>query len=148
MARFIGITSHTDGAVMAKAIERNNIDCVQMAMNPARANKFEELALPAAQKKNLGVILMKVTAQEKLVGDGNGKANIASLLQYALSLSGVTTAVVGMPRSEFIDQNISIAKSFKQMPADEMNKLRERLASAQQAHLEHFFAHHRDGGLV
>ena len=30
-ARFIGMTSHTDGAVMAKAIERNDLDCVQMA---------------------------------------------------------------------------------------------------------------------
>ena len=68
VARFIGMTSHTDGAVMAKAIEHNDVDCVQMAMNPARANRFEELALPAARKKNLGIMLMKVTAQEKLLG--------------------------------------------------------------------------------
>ncbi len=47
-ARFIGMTSHTDGAVMAKAIERNDIDCVQLAMNPARAGRLEELALPGS----------------------------------------------------------------------------------------------------
>src|SRR5262245_50372985 len=103
VARFIGMTSHTDGAVMAKAIEHNDLDCVQMAMNPARALQFEELALPAAKKKNLGVILMKVTAQEKLLGAG--KADIESLIRYALSLP-ISTAVIGMPKLQFIDQNI------------------------------------------
>ena len=77
VTRAIGMTSHTDGAVMAKAIEHNDLDCVQMAMNPARALRFEELALPAAKKKNLGVILCKVTAQEKLVGHGTGKAGMS-----------------------------------------------------------------------
>ena len=51
VTRFIGMTSHTDGAVMAKAIERNDLDCVQMAMNPARAARFEELALPGGQQE-------------------------------------------------------------------------------------------------
>lgn len=142
VARFIGMTSHTDGAVMARAIEHNDLDCVQMAMNPARALKFEELALPAAKKKNLGVILMKVTAQEQLVGDGAGKAGIEQLIRYALSLP-VSTAVMGMPKLQFIDQNIAIAASFKPMSAGEMDKLRSQVAT-QRVSLEHFFAHHRD----
>ncbi len=142
VARFIGMTSHTDGAVMAMAIEHNDLDCVQMAMNPARALKFEELALPAAKKKNLGVILMKVTAQEKLVGEGAGKAGIEPLIRYALSLP-VSTAVIGMPKVQFIDQNIAIAKSLKPMNAGEMDQLRSQVAS-QRASLEHFFQRHRD----
>ncbi len=52
VTRFIGMTSHTNGAVMAKAIERNDLDCVQMAMNPARRHRSQELALPAANRKN------------------------------------------------------------------------------------------------
>jgi predicted aldo/keto reductase-like oxidoreductase len=146
VARFVGMTSHTNGAVMAKAIEHNDLDCVQMAMNPARALRFEELALPAAKKKNLGVILMKVTAQEKLVGADAGKASIDSLIRYALSLP-VTTAVIGMPKLQFIDQNIAIASSFKPMNAGEMDQLRAQVAS-QRASLEHFFMRHRDGDAV
>jgi aryl-alcohol dehydrogenase-like predicted oxidoreductase len=142
VARFIGMTSHTDGAVMAQAIEHNDLDCVQMAMNPARALQFEELALPAAKKKNLGVILMKVTAQEKLVGQGAGKADIESLLRYALSLP-ISTAVLGMPKREFIDQNLAIVKSFQPMKSDEMDKLRAQ-AAVQRASLERWFTHHRD----
>jgi uncharacterized protein len=142
VARFIGMTSHTDGAVMAQAITHNDLDCVQMAMNPARALQFEELALPAAKKKNLGVILMKVTAQEKLLGAGTGTAAVKDLIRYALSLP-VTAAVMGMPKPEFIEQNVAAAQAFKPMSEAEMNQLRAQVAP-QRVSLERYFAHHRD----
>ena len=143
VARAIGMTSHTDGAVMAKAIARHDLDCVQMAMNPSRALQFEELALPAAKKKNLGVILMKVTAQEKIVGAGAGRAGIDALIRYALSLP-VTTAVIGMPKPEFIEQNVALARGFKPLTAGEMDALRTQVAPSR-ARLERFFSHHCDG---
>ena len=143
VTRFIGVTSHTDGAVMAKAIERNDLDCVQMAMNPARASRFEELALPAANRKNLGVILMKVTGQEKLLVDDG--ADTASLLRYAWSLP-ITTAVCGMPKLEFLEANVATAKAFSSpLPPAEVEALRKKLAGRQVV-LEDFFAHHHDGG--
>lgn len=146
VARFIGMTSHTDGAVMAKAIERNDLDCVQMAMNPARALQFEELALPAAKKKNLGVILMKVTAQEKLLGGGIGKAEVKDLIRYALSLP-VSAAVMGMPKPEFIQQNVAAAQAFKPMTVAEMDQLRVQVAPTK-VQLERFFYHHYDSSRV
>ena len=81
MTRFIGMTSHTSGEVMAEAIARNDLDCVQMALNASGNGHFEELALPAANHKNLGVIAMKVTGQEFLLGNTPGKAEITSLLR-------------------------------------------------------------------
>ena len=51
VARFIGMTSHTDGAVMAKAIERNDLDCVQMAMNPARARASRSWRSPRPTRR-------------------------------------------------------------------------------------------------
>jgi uncharacterized protein len=142
VTRAIGMTSHTDGAVMAKAIEQNDLDCVQMAMNPARALQFEELALPAAEKKGLGVILMKVTSQEKLVGAGPGKADMSSLLRYALSLP-VSTVVVGMPKREFIAENIAIARGFSPMTEQEIDRVRKSVAP-QQAAVASFFSGHVD----
>jgi len=144
VARFIGMTSHTDGAVMAKAIQHNDLDCVQMAMNPARALRFEEMALPAANKKNLGVILMKVTAQEKLLGPGG--AEPGALLRYAWSLP-VSAVVCGMPKVAFIEANVASARAFAPMPGPEMDDLRSRLAG-KQAVLEHFFADHHDHGMA
>jgi predicted aldo/keto reductase-like oxidoreductase len=142
VTRAIGMTSHTDGAVMAKAIEQNDLDCVQIAMNPARALQFEELALPAAKKKGLGVILMKVTSQEKLVGAGPGKADMSSLLRYALSLP-VSTVVVGMPKREFIAENIAIARGFSPMTEQEIDRVRKSVAP-QQAAVASFFSGHVD----
>jgi uncharacterized protein len=143
VARFIGMTSHADGAVMAKAIERHDLDCVQMAMNPARALRFEELALPAANRKNLGVILMKVTGQEKLLGAG--KADTAALLRYAWSLP-ISAAVCGMPKLEFLDANVSAARAFTSpLPSAEMDRLRALYADRTVA-VARFFGHHRDDG--
>jgi uncharacterized protein len=142
VTRCIGMTSHTDGAVMAQAIEHNDLDCVQMAMNPARASRFEEQALPAAVKKNLGVICMKVTAQEKLVGTGAGRTDMERLIRYALSLP-VSTAVVGMPKPEFVEQNIALARAFAPLSPAEMDKVRQQVAPAQAA-VAAYFANHAD----
>jgi len=142
VTRAIGMTSHTDGAVMAKAIEQTDLDCVQMAMNPARALQFEELALPAAKRKGLGVILMKVTSQEKLVGAGPGKTDMSSLLRYALSLP-VSTVVVGMPKPEFVAENIAIARGFAPMDERELDRVRKSVAP-QQAAVAAFFSGHVD----
>jgi uncharacterized protein len=143
MARFAGMTSHTDGSVMAKAIERHDLDCVQMALNASRNGRFEELALPAANAKNLGIIAMKVTGQEFLVGDGSGKADMGSLLRYSMSLP-VTTAVVGMPRPEMLANNVEIARSFSPMKDDERERLRQQLGPAREG-LEKKLVGHLDG---
>src|SRR3989454_5608910 len=125
MTRFMGRTSHTDGDVMAKAIERHDLDCVQMALNGARTSRFEEVALPAARRRNLGIIAMKVTGQEFLVGNESGKTDINTLLRYSLSLP-VTTAVVGMPRVEFIEHNIQVAGNFSPLSHSELEQVRQR----------------------
>lgn len=143
-ARFIGMTSHTDGAVMAKAIERNDIDCVQLAMNPARTGRLEELALPAAQRKKLGILLMKATAQEKLLGPGG--ADTATLLRYAWSLP-VASVVCGMPKPEHLTENLAGARTFAALAPADMDGLRQRLAG-QKVALERFFAHHHDGHMA
>ena len=143
MARFAGMTSHTNGEVMATAIQRHDLDCVQMALNASRNGRFEELALPAANAKNLGVIAMKVTGQEFLVGEGPGKADMNSLLRYSMSLP-VTTAVVGMPRPEMLAHNVETAKSFSPLSDQEKERLRQQLGSAREG-LEKRLVGHLDG---
>src|SRR5215210_6684133 len=98
VARAIGITCHADPSALKMALERHDFDCTQMALNaalarmaegqggmkatPMRQGGFEELALPVAVRKGLGVIAMKVFGQDQIVGD----APIETLLTYALSL--------------------------------------------------------------
>ena len=129
MTRFIGMTSHTDGPTMATAISRHPLDCVQMALNASRNGRFEETALPAARKKKLGIIAMKITGQEFLLGDGPGKTNINDLLSYSVSLP-VTTGVIGMPKVADIDHNTALLRRFKRLDEQAMNRIRRHMAAA------------------
>ncbi len=154
VTRAIGITSHTDPAVLRAALEHNDFDCTQMALNAARAgmgntpkgfgmhpmeHSFETLALPVAKKKNLGVIAMKVFAQEGL----SGKAPTEKLIRYSLSLP-VSAAVIGMPKLDFIAENVQIAKNFKPLSTDEMRAMASELSATHKARLDLFFANHID----
>jgi predicted aldo/keto reductase-like oxidoreductase len=146
IARFIGMTSHTNGEVMARAIERHDLDCVQMALNASRNGRFEELALPAANKKNLGIIAMKVTGQEFLLGTGSGKAEMSALLRYSMSLP-VTTAVVGMPQLAMLEHNVETARAFSPFSEAEMDRMREELKPSREG-LEHKLVGHLDGPTI
>lgn len=143
MARFIGMTCHTDGAVLAQAIERHPLDCVQMALNPSGTGSFETTALVAARKKRLGVIAMKVYGQEFLIGDGAGKAAPDSLLRFAMSLP-VTAAVAGMPKLEMLRHNIELARNFTPFNEAEMDRLRNDLAMSREG-MQHRLVGHLDG---
>jgi len=143
MARFVGITSHTDGAVLAQAIERHDLNCTQMALNAARNGQFEELALPAARKKNLGVIAMKVCGREFLVGTEANKSDFDSLLRYSMGLP-VAAAVVGMPHLEMIEHNTTLARAFTPLGAGEIDRLRERVAPLREP-LAKYLIGHLDG---
>jgi uncharacterized protein len=143
MTGAIGMTSHTSGEVLAQAIQRHDLDCVQMALNASQNGRFEELALPAARAKNLGVIAMKVAGQEFLLKNADGKSDMDSLLRYSLSLP-VSTAVVGMPRKEMLDQNIEIARAFAPFTEGDMNRMRKNLEPSRQQ-LERNLTGHYDG---
>lgn len=151
VARFIGITSHTDPAVLKTALERHDFDCTQMALNAAKAGmakgvsaygeqhttSFESLALPVAVRKKMGIIAMKIFGQDQL------KAKAQDLIRYSLSLP-VTACVLGMPKLEFIEENISVAKAFKPMEREEMQRISGELVPVHKARMDAFFADHID----
>jgi len=160
MARFIGITSHTNPTTLKTAIERYDIDCTQMALNaalqgmqngkgkmvinPAMATSFEEVALPAARKKNLGVLAMKIFAQEDIVPDPNDTAHAERLLHYSLSLEGVAVAVLGWPKHEFLRHNVATARAFQPMSKSERKKFSDVMSEKYKQALDRKFQHHVD----
>lgn len=143
MTRFIGMTSHTDGAVLARAIQRHDLDCVQMALNPTQNGQFEQTALPAARKKNLGIIAMKVMGQEFLLEPNAGNTAPDLLLRYSLSLP-VTAAVVGMPQLGHLDRNVQVARTFQPLAEAEMGRMRDTMGRLRDQ-LEKRLVGHLDG---
>jgi aryl-alcohol dehydrogenase-like predicted oxidoreductase len=155
VARAIGITCHADPAALAMALGRHDFDCTQMALNAALARmanlpggmkatrmpqgSFEELALPVAVQKRMGVIAMKVFGQDQLVDT----APIEKLLTYVLSLP-VSLASCGMPKVEYIDRNVAVARGFTPMPEDDRRRLRESIAAERKISVREFFRGHED----
>jgi hypothetical protein len=86
---------------------------------------------------------MKVTGQEYLLGSGSGKSDMSSLLRYSMSLP-VTTAVVGMPHLEMLEDNIEVARAFSPLPEQEMERLRQQLTPARNG-MEKRLVGHLDG---
>lgn len=147
MARFIGITSHSDAETLRAALERHDFDCTLMALNagqrgyaPAGArSSLETTALPVAVRKNMGIIAMKVFAQDEL----RGEASAEKLIYYCLSLP-VTSAVIGMPSLQMLEQNVDLVRRFQPLPRAEMNRLAGELSRKKMA-LDTFFERHVDG---
>lgn len=154
VTRFIGISCHTNPGLLKTAIERHDIDCAQMALNAARAGmtradshvitgsmveSFEGVALPTARKKNLGIIAIKIFGQDHLIG----KAPIETLIRYTLTLP-VSTALLGMPKLEYIEENIRIAKAFQPLSKPQMIQIGSRLAQGNKLALDRFLQNHVD----
>ena len=155
ITRAIGITCHADPVALKTALERHDFDCTQMALNAAMARMsdakggmkatsmsqggFEELALPVAVRKGMGIIAMKVFAQDQIVG----AAPIEKLLAYSLSLP-VSLASVGMPKPEFIERNIELARAFNPMSDADRRSLAGSIAAERKVSLNEFFRHHED----
>ena len=159
VVRALGMTAHANPYPLKLAIERHDLDCVQMALNaalvgvvkyeggykpdPAAPRSFETVALPAARKKNLGILAMKVFGQGHLVGDGSDTVSAETLLRYALSLP-IAVAVVGMQDTAMIPQNAAWARTFTPMTEEEMKALSGRLSAAHKVAMDRFLAHHED----
>ncbi len=155
ITRAIGITCHASPTALKSALERHDFDCTQMALNAAMAHMvdgrggmkatpmvhggFEELALPVAVQKKMGIIAMKVFGQEQIIGS----APIDKLLTYSLSLP-VSLASVGMPKREFIERNIELAREFKPMNETDRRNLSHTIATERKVSLLEFFRDHED----
>jgi hypothetical protein len=87
----------------------------------------------------MGVIAMKVFGQDQIVG----AAPIEKLLGYVLSLP-ISLASLGMPKLEYIERNVELARNFKPMSAPERQQIRDSIAAEHKVTMRHFFRDHVD----
>ena len=110
-----------------------------MEINKALKDSFEHIALPAALKKKMGVTAMKIFGQEGLLG----AAPIEQLIHYSMSLP-VASVVLGMPKLEYLDENVRAVRAFKPLGKPEMKDLSDKLSHEYKARLDEFFSDHVD----
>lgn len=145
VVRAVGITGHAAATKMKALVERmEGLDTVLCPVNPARDSRhyvpgkddrnpdghFEELLLPAARARGLGIIAMKATAQGTLIGDGPGKADAATLIRYAMSEPGVATVIVGPGSLANLRQNLRTAQQFVPLTKEERRRLVRHVTGA------------------
>jgi aryl-alcohol dehydrogenase-like predicted oxidoreductase len=120
MVRFHGVSGHYDPAVLMRAIDRYEFDTILMALNAADPNylPFATELLPLANRKNMGVIGMKIPARGRMFREG-GVTSMKDAMQWTLS-QPVSTVIVGCDTVEQLEENVSIAANFKPLSSQEM----------------------------
>lgn len=123
--RHIGFTGHTSASAMKLAAEMYDFDTMLIALNHQQKGKepFEENPVPFAAGKGMGVLAMKVIRPRETVKG----LSPDDLIKYALSLKGVTAAVVGTDSIEVLQKNIATIRSFKPLGDERMKELRGAL---------------------
>lgn len=106
--RYIGVTGHHDPAVLTKAINEWPVDAVMMPVNPVEGalGGFLTSALPAAKKKNMATIGMKILGAAHYLFPQEG-VTATQLIRYALSFD-ITVAIVGCSSA---DEVITLAET-------------------------------------
>jgi aryl-alcohol dehydrogenase-like predicted oxidoreductase len=141
VVRFVGATGHYNPAVLLQAVERFDLDTLLVSLNAAQASHplsmtpdrplagFEEDVLPAARRRGVGVIAMKVMGQGNLVGPENARARSDELIRYCLSLP-VAALDIAHTSLAMLEANVAAARAFRPMNGAEMAALRARLQGA------------------
>lgn len=143
VTRFIGVTGHESAEAMRRAVEQFEFDTVLTTFNPTvRRRPFEELVLPAARRKGMGILAMKV------MGGGYGSLALGNpikndpiwyhdaaprqagpevLIRYVLGLP-ISAAVVGMSSLEHLAVNVRAVSERRPLNAKERARLQVHMS--------------------
>ena len=118
--RFLGITGHHNPEVLIDGIGRFDFDTVLMALNPADKYNlpFLDQLLPLANRKQMGVIAMKLPARGRIFREG-GITSISQSMQWVLS-QPVSTCIIGCDNVAQLEQNIAVAAGFQPLNSAQM----------------------------
>lgn len=119
--KHIGFTGHTSASAMKLAAEMYDFDTMLIAMNHQQNGNqpFEEQPVPFAANKGMGVLAMKVIRPRETVRGLDPE----DLIKYALSLNGITAAVIGTDSIKVLDKNIETIKNFEPLSDERMEEL-------------------------
>jgi len=122
--RHIGCTGHMRPDCFIPVIETGEIEVVMVAMNFADRHtyNFEEKVLPTVRKHGCGIVCMKVFGGVTGWWDGYKKRRPGRLagdehrqdaIDYALSIPGVSTCVIGLKTLEELRLTIEAMRSHQ-----------------------------------
>ncbi|MDD1673070.1 MAG: aldo/keto reductase, partial [Methanomicrobiales archaeon] len=122
----IGVTGHYDPAILIHAIETWPLDTVLLPVNPVEGviGGFLESALPAARRRGLGIIGMKVFGGGQYIDPAAG-ISPEQLLRYALS-QDIDVAIAGCRTPQEV-RTLAAAGRLPILPQREQRELLDML---------------------
>jgi aryl-alcohol dehydrogenase-like predicted oxidoreductase len=123
--RFVGITGHADPADFVDAMERHAFDTLLIPLNciDPHHRSFEEIALPVARKKGVGVVAMKVFCSGRL--PEKEIVDAESCLHYTYGLP-IATCIVGCDSVKQVELAARVARNLKVLDDKQRAELRAR----------------------
>jgi predicted aldo/keto reductase-like oxidoreductase len=121
--RFIGVTGHHDPCILTRAVQEWPIDSVMMPINPVEAalGGFMDSTLPAALKKGIAVIGMKVLGASHYLFHSKG-VSPEMLIRFALS-QPVSVAIVGCSHPGHVRTLAEAARKFTSFTPEEQRDI-------------------------
>jgi predicted aldo/keto reductase-like oxidoreductase len=129
--RYVGFTGHKDPHIHLAMLKRHKWDTVQMPINICDYyyRSFQRQVVPEANKLGIAAIGMK-----SLGGGDSHKGRFvaakvctaAEARRYALS-QDIASLVCGIDSMDVFKQDLGIARDFKPLGEEELNKLREKV---------------------
>jgi uncharacterized protein len=138
VVKHIGLSGHSTATILLDALRRIKPDVMMCPQNAAREAGFTDMVIPFGQQNGIGLLGMKITAQDALLGRG---VQAEELVRYSLSLP-VSAMIIGMRSLAVLDSCANVARTLKPLSPAEMMSLNGRLASLD---TQRCFPYHRRG---
>ena len=117
--RFVGVTSHVDPVILARAMREYPFDTLLVSLGAVHeaVRPFYDTVMPVARERGVAVLAMKVMAYGFL------EDHVETALRYAMGLPGVAAAVVGVDNIEQLEANAAIAARFEPLTPAQQEEL-------------------------
>lgn len=143
MARYLGVTGHSDPEVLMECLRRFDFDQILMAVNAADKHhrSFMEQLLPMAVDKKMGIIGMKIPARGRILESWHpekskdtgwnqpapkpGVLAMKEAMYFTLSLP-VSTVIIGCDNLAQLEENVKLARDFTPLSEKQLAGLTER----------------------
>ena len=127
IVRHLGLTGHANPDVLMEGMRRFDFDTILMALNPADKyhRPFMEELLPEANRRQMGVIAMKIPARGRIFREG-GLTSMAEALTWTMS-QPISTVIVGCDTVEQLEENVSVAAGFQPLNSSQMTAIEAKV---------------------
>lgn len=112
MIKYYGVTGHSGPDILMEVIKAYDPDALLTTFPANRPDngRYEDELLALAIERNMGVIAMKTIRHVR-----NSDENPSELIRYAMSLPGVSTAIVGTGEVAHVEANARLVTNFQSL---------------------------------